>query len=57
MKPVKTTEFEQGVDEALKLVELKRFVDVGIQAADEGRVKPLSKELMEGIKARGRQRV
>lgn len=43
--------------EALKLAELKRFVEVGIKAADEGRVKPLTKDLMEEIKTRGRQRL
>lgn len=42
--------------DVLKLAELKRFVDVGIHAADEWRVKPLTKELMEKIKVRGRQR-
>lgn len=42
--------------EALKLAELKRFVDVGIKAADEGRTRPLTKAVMAEIKARGHQR-
>jgi prevent-host-death family protein len=40
--------------EALKLAELKRFVAEGINDSEAGRVQPLTKTLMEDIKARGR---
>jgi len=40
--------------EALKLAELKRFTAEGIEDSKAGRLQPLTKTLMEGIKARGR---
>ena len=40
--------------EALKLAELKRFVAEGIRDSKASRVQPLTKTLMEDIKARGR---
>ncbi len=40
--------------EALKLAELRRFVAEGIEDSEAGRVQPLTKTLMEEIKAKGR---
>ena len=40
--------------EALKLAELTRFIAEGIEDSEAGRVQPLTKKLMEDIKARGR---
>lgn len=41
--------------EALKLDELRRFVDEGIQAVEEGRVRPLTKDFMHEIKEEARK--
>lgn len=35
--------------EALKEAEFKRFVEEGIKAADEGRIRPLTRELMSQL--------
>ena len=40
-----------------KLAELRREVQVGIDQADQGEVKPLTDELVADIKARGRKRL
>ncbi len=40
--------------EALKLAELKRFVAEGVKDAESGRMQPVTRKLMEGIKKRGR---
>lgn len=40
--------------EALKLSALKTFTAAGIKDSEEGRVKPITKKLMESIKTRGR---
>ena len=40
-----------------RVEELRREVQVGIDQADQGRSKPLTDDLVEGIKARGRGRL
>lgn len=40
-----------------KLEELRREIQLGIDQADRGQVKPLTDELAEDIKARGRKRL
>ncbi len=40
-----------------KLEELRREVQIGIDQADQGKVKPLTDELVQDIKTRGRKRL
>ncbi len=40
-----------------KLADLRREIQLGIDQADRGQVKPLTDELAEDIKARGRKRL
>jgi antitoxin ParD1/3/4 len=39
-----------------KLEELRREIQIGIDQADRGETKPLSREVIEDIKSRGRKR-
>jgi antitoxin ParD1/3/4 len=40
-----------------KLAELRREIQIGIDQADRGQVKPLTDELVQDIKDRGRKRL
>jgi antitoxin ParD1/3/4 len=40
-----------------KIEELRREVQVGVDQADRGQAKPLTDDLVEGIKSRGRGRL
>ena len=40
-----------------QLAELRREIQIGVDQADRGEVKPLTDELVQGIKDRGRKRL
>ena len=42
--------------EAMKEAQFDAFIQEGIKAADEGRVRPVTRELMDELKSKGSQR-
>ena len=54
--PLSEPEKEARNIEAMKTAELKRLVDEGLADIDAGRVKEMTPQVMDDIKARARQR-